>query len=85
MGGVVVHDEMDVEVLRSEAVDFAQEAQKLGVTMTRVAFANDRALKHIERGEQGGGAVALVVVCHRACTALFHRQSGLGAVEGLDL
>ena len=38
-----------------------------------------------ERREQGGGAVALVVVGHGAGPALLHRQARLGAVERLDL
>ena len=49
------------------------------------AAADDRAVEHVERGEQRGGAVALVVVGHGAGAALLHRQAGLGAVERLDL
>ena len=64
---------MDIDVLWGEAVDFAQETQVFGVAMARVAFANDRALKDIESGEQSGGAVALVVMCHRTGASLFHR------------
>ena len=45
----------------------------------------DAAVEHVERGEQGGGAVALVVVGHRAGAAGLHRQARLGAVERLDL
>jgi hypothetical protein len=37
------------------------------------------------RREQGGGAIALVVMRHRPAAALLHRQSRLGAVKGLDL
>ena len=47
--------------------------------------ADDRAVEHVERGEQRGGAVALVVVGHGAGAALLHRQARLGAVERLDL
>src|SRR6478736_2499250 len=32
-----------------------------------------------------GGAIALVIVCHGGAAPLLHRQSGLGAVERLDL
>ena len=39
--------------------------------------------RSIQRGEQGGGAVALVVVGHRLAPALDHRQRCLGAVECL--
>ena len=47
--------------------------------------ANDLAFEHVESSEQRRCAVALVVVGHRAGSALLHRQAGLGAVEGLDL
>ena len=55
------------------------------MTMTRVTLTDDRSLEHIESGEQCGGAVALVIVCHRTGASLLHRESGLGAVKGLDL
>ena len=49
------------------------------------AAADHRAVEHVERGEQRGRAVALVVVGHRAGAPLLHRQPRLGAVERLDL
>ena len=45
---------------------------------------DDGAFENVEGGEQGGGAVALVVMGHGAGAPLFHRQS-LGAVERRDL
>jgi predicted PurR-regulated permease PerM len=39
----------------------------------------------IEGGEQGGGAIALIIMCHGGAAPLLHRQSGLGAVKRLDL
>ena len=55
------------------------------MAMARVTLTNDGSLEDIEGGEQGGGAVALVIVRHRTGASLLHRESGLGAVEGLDL
>jgi hypothetical protein len=49
------------------------------------ALADHLAGEHVERGEQRGGAVALVVVSHRAGAALLHRQRRLGAVQRLGL
>ena len=49
------------------------------------AAADDLAFQHVERGEQAGGAMPLIVVGHRPAAALLHRQAGLGAVERLDL
>ena len=41
--------------------------------------------QHVQRGEQGRGAVALVVVGHRAGPAGLDRQRRLGAIQRLDL
>ena len=49
------------------------------------AAADDAAVEHIEGGEQGGRAMALVVMGHGGALARFERQPGLTAVEGLDL
>jgi hypothetical protein len=49
------------------------------------ALANNLALKDIERREQGGDAMALVIVGYGAGAPLLHRQTRLGAVKGLDL
>ena len=60
--GVVVDDEMDVELGRHIGLDVAQECEELLVTMAGFALGDDRAVEHVEGGEQGGGAVTLVVV-----------------------
>ena len=49
------------------------------------ATAEHRAVEDIERGEQGGDAVADIVVGHGAGLARLDRQTGLGPVQGLDL
>jgi hypothetical protein len=49
------------------------------------AAADHRAVEHAERGEQGGGAVPLVIVGHGLAAPGFDRQSRLGAIERLDL
>ena len=49
------------------------------------AAADHGAVEHVEGGEQGGRAVALVVVGHGAAATGLDRQPGLGAVERLDL
>jgi hypothetical protein len=48
-------------------------------------LADDRAVQHVHRGEQGRGPVANIVVGHGAGPALLHRQARLGTVERLDL
>ena len=66
-------------------VNLAQESQVLGVAVVLVAFADHGAFEHVERGEQGSGAVAFVVMGHGTGTPFFHWQPRLGAVKGLDL
>src|SRR5437773_4651653 len=57
----------------------------IAVTVALHAAADHGAVEHAERGEQGGGAVPLVVVCHGLAAPGLDRQSGLDAVESLDL
>jgi hypothetical protein len=49
------------------------------MAMTFHALTDDFAFEDIER-EQGGDAMALIIVGHNASTPLLHRQSRLGAV-----
>jgi len=85
VGGVVVEDEVDYLARRNGRLDGVEETDELLMPMALHAFADDLALQHVEGGEQGGGAVALVVVGHGLAAPLFERQTGLGAVERLDL
>ena len=65
VGGVVVQDQMDLQVVGDLSVDGLEEFQPFLMPVPRHALADDHAGQHVERGEQGGGAVALVVVGHR--------------------
>ena len=65
VGGVVVQDQMDLEGLGNLGVDGLEEGQELLVAVSRQALADDLAGEHVQRCEQGGGAVTLVVVGHR--------------------
>jgi transposase len=71
--------------MAAELGDLAQELQPLGVGMALLALANDLAIEHVQRGEQRGRAVALVVVRQRLCAPLLQRQPGLRAVQRLHL
>ena len=85
VGDVIVEDDMNGLVVRHLALDAVQEADELLMAMALHVLPDDRAIQHVERGEQGRRAVALVVMRHRAGAPLLHRQAGLGAVERLDL
>ena len=85
VGGVVVHDHVDLLFGRDDAVDDAQKLQPLLVAVPVVAHGDHFALQRIESSEQRCRAVALVVVGHGATAALLHRQARLGAVQSLNL
>jgi hypothetical protein len=56
------------------------------MAMVLHVVADDDAVKNVQSGgEQGGSAVAFLVVRHGAEAALLQRQVRLGAVDGLDL
>ena len=85
VGGVIVGDEVKVEMGGGCAADLFQERQKLGGAMAGQALADDRAARHIEGGKQRCRTVTLVIMGHGAGPALLHGKAWLGAVEGLDL
>ena len=85
MRRIIVSDEMEIEVLWRIAIDGAQEAQKLLMTMPIHARADDLSARHVERSEQRRRAVSLVIMGHGSGSALFHRQAGLSAIERLYL
>lgn len=62
VGGIVVHDAMDVEFGRHSRVNLAQKRQELLMPMARLATGQHRAIEDIQRCKQGCGAMALVVV-----------------------
>ncbi len=82
---VVVHHQVQGNVPGKLRINAPQEFQELLVTMPAEALAHDLALQNFQSGKQGGRAVALVVMGHRAQPAFLHRQAGLGAVQRLDL
>src|SRR5262249_40414634 len=67
------------------ALDGIEEADELAVAVALHAAADDAAVEHAERGEQGGRAVPLVIVGHGLTTPRLDRQSWLATVERLDL
>jgi hypothetical protein len=85
MGGVVVEHHMDRIAGRHLALDGIEKADEFLVPVALHAAADDLALEHVEGGEQGGGAMALVIVGHRGAAPPLHLQPGLSAVERLDL
>jgi hypothetical protein len=85
VGCVIVHDKMQIEIRRCLGVDLVEKTNEFLVSMARHAVADHFAIEHAQRGEQCGGAVALVVVRHGPAAPLLDRQSWLGTIEGLNL
>src|SRR5439155_14105609 len=85
VGGIVVHDQMELFVIGGSIVDQPQEVKPLRMAVTLLAQADYFAVQSIEGGEQRSRSVALVVVRHGPRSAALQRQAGLGTVQGLNL
>ena len=85
VGGVIVHDDVDVQPLGDLGVDLFQEVEKLPGPVAPVALADDEAGSDIEGCEQRSRSVALVIVRAPLRHARQHRQDRLCTVERLDL
>ena len=85
VGGVVIDDGVDDLPGGNLGLNLVQEADELLMPVTLHAAADDRSIQDVERGEQGGRAVALVVVGHGSGAPLLHGQTRLSAVQRLDL
>src|ERR1700730_15807032 len=64
VGGVVVEDQMQIEMGGGLAINFFEEGQELVCSMAGQTFADDFAGRDVERGKQRRGAVALIIMGH---------------------
>src|SRR5215469_8616066 len=80
VGAVVVQDQVQFQILDELALETSQELQELLVAMPKVDLADHVAVEEVERGEEGGSAVALVVMGHGPAAPLLEGQSRLGPV-----
>jgi hypothetical protein len=69
----------------NHALDSVEKADEFDTVVALHAAADDGAVEHAERGKQGGGTVPLVVMRRGLAAPRLNRQSGLGAIERLDL
>ena len=85
VGRVVVHDDMDVEVLGDAGINLLEEVEELPGSMPPVALADDEAGGDVEGSEQGGRPVPDIGMGAPLGHARQHRQYRLFTVEGLNL
>src|SRR5580704_5408420 len=76
---------MDVEPGRDTAVEVIKQCAKFLVAVARLTPGNHLAIQGIECGEQGGSAMAVVVVSYSFDVAQAHRQPWLGTFQCLNL
>jgi len=82
---IVVHDQMQIDFGGGLGIYLVEKSNELLMPMARHAVADDFAVEHTESREQGGCAVAFVIVRHRAAATLFEWKARLSSVESLDL
>ena len=75
--GIVVHDDVNIEIGRNLDFDPIKEFAELGGAVTREATPDDSAGGNVECGGQGGGSVAPVVMASPFCLARLLRQERL--------
>jgi hypothetical protein len=85
VGGVVIHDHVDLLVSRDHVIDGAQELQPFLMAVPIIAHGDALAFERVQGGKQRSRFVALVIMGHGVAAALLHRQAGLGAVQSLNL
>src|SRR5260370_40220457 len=85
VSGVIVHQQVHVEVGRDVEVQMLEKGQELLMAMAWFALRNHAAIEGVEGRKERGGAVAEVVVSDALDGTQTQRQRRLGALERLDL
>ena len=85
VGGIIVEDDMDRLVSRHLGLDGIEETDEFLMPVPLHVAPDHRSIQHVERGEQGGGAIAFIVVRHGGAAPALERQPWLGAIKRLDL
>lgn len=85
VSAVVIHHDMNVEFGGHIGFDVPKESQKLLVSVSGFALADDAARSDVEGGEQRCRAVTEIVVRHAFDITEPHGQDRLTTLQGLDL
>jgi hypothetical protein len=76
VGGIVIHDDMDIEPFWDLSIDLFEEVQELGRPVTLVSFADDEPRGNIKGGEQRGRTMPHVAVRATSGTPGIIRKTG---------
>ncbi len=85
VGGIVVHDEMDIEILGHIGIDFTKELQEFLGSMLFETSSDDFAGCDVEGGKQRRRAMSFVIVSTSLGLTRPHRQKRLCPIKRLDL
>ena len=85
VGRQVVEDNMHIQPAGHRAVDLLEEGQHIRGGVLLAALGDDLTGGDVQRREQVGRPVPLVVMGHRPSPAPHHRQTRLGPVQRLTL
>lgn len=69
VGAVIVYNQMKIQSEGGFSIYLLEETDKLLVSMTRHAVADNFAVQHTECRKQGGRAISFVIVSHRSAPA----------------
>src|SRR5690606_20098641 len=85
VGGVVIHNQVNRHITWHGGVDFLEKGEKLRAAMATLETPNDLTRRHVQRREERGCAMALIIMSTRGGMARRQRQTGLRPVQRLDL
>ena len=85
MRSIIIQDQMKITAAGSRPIDHLKELQELLVAMARIAGSDNRTIQHVQGGKKTSRSVPFVVMRHRSTASLFHRQSRLSSIRGLNL
>ena len=85
MGGVVIDDEMDIEIFGHVHFNMFEKAEVFLMTMAFSALGKNLASSDIKSCKKSCCAMPNVIMCHALDISQPHGQERLRAVESLDL
>ena len=85
VGRIVVNHQVDLQIGRHLPVDQSQESQEVLMAVALLALGDHPTGGDVQRHEQGGRAMADIIVSVPLDIAETHGQGSLGAVQSLDL